>query len=151
MVDDADVENVVQIALGEDVGIAQHLLDGLRSLLGEMHGARFLVLLEGRLVAHQDAHDVIDMAVELGAVVGRSRDDQRRARLVDEDAVDLVDDRVAERPLHHVLEAILHVVAQVVEAELVVGAVGDVAGVGGRALAVGQACTMTPVVRPRKP
>ena len=40
---------------------------------------------------------------------------------------DLVDDGVAVPALHHVLEPVLHIVAQIVEAELVVGAVGDVA------------------------
>ena len=39
---------------------------------------------------------------------------------------DLVDDRVIERPLHHLLEPELHVVAEIVEAELVVRAVGHV-------------------------
>ena len=43
---------------------------------------------------------------------------------------DLVDDRVMERPVDHVLQPELHVVAQIVEAELVVGAVGDVAAIG---------------------
>ena len=38
--------------------------------------------------------------------------------------------------LHAIFEIELHVVAQVVEAELVVGAVGDVGGVGGAALLV---------------
>ena len=41
--------------------------------------------------------------------------------------VDFVDDGVDVAALHHVLEPVLHVVAQIVEAELVVGAVGDVA------------------------
>src|SRR6185503_5711294 len=41
--------------------------------------------------------------------------------------------------LDHLLEMILHVVAQVVEAELVVGAVGHVAGVLGAAFVVGEA------------
>ena len=45
-----------------------------------------------------------------------------------------VDDRVIVPALHHVLEVVLHVVAQVVEAELVVGAVGHVGGVGLAAL-----------------
>ena len=49
---------------------------------------------------------------------------------------DLVDDRVGVTPLDHLLELVLHVVAQVVEAVLVVGAVGDVAGVGRLALVV---------------
>ena len=40
---------------------------------------------------------------------------------------DLVDDGVDVAALHHVLEPVFHVVAQIVEAELVVGAVGDVA------------------------
>ena len=43
------------------------------------------------------------------------------------------------RALHHGLERVAHVVAQVVEAELVVGAVGDVAGVGLAPLRVVQA------------
>ncbi len=41
--------------------------------------------------------------------------------------VDLVDDGVDVPALHHVLEPVFHIVAQIVEAELVVGAVGDVA------------------------
>ena len=60
-------------------------------------------------------------------VAHRARDDERRARLVDEDRVDLVDDRVRVLPLHALVERDHHVVAQVVEAELVVRAVGDVA------------------------
>ena len=49
--------------------------------------------------------------------------------LVDQDRVDLVDDRVGVTALDHVGDRPGHVVAQVVEPELVVRAVGDVAGV----------------------
>ena len=52
---------------------------------------------------------------------------------------DFVDDGVGMAALHHVLEPVLHVVAQVVEAVFVVGAVGDVAGVGILAFAVVEA------------
>src|SRR3712207_7935853 len=45
-----------------------------------------------------------------------SADDQRGARLVDEDRVDLVDDREVVAPLDQVGLAPRHVVAQVVEA-----------------------------------
>ena len=56
--------------------------------------------------------------------------DQRRARLVDEDGVNFVDDAVEVVALHLVLLARGHaVVAEVVEAELGGGAVGDVAPV----------------------
>ena len=78
----------------------------------------------------------VDGVVEIRAVVERAGDDQRRARLVDQDRVHLVDDGVDMAALHHVLEPVLHVVAQIVEAELVVGAVGDVARIGGLALLV---------------
>ena len=61
--------------------------------------------------------------------LGRAADDQRGAGLVDEDRVDLVDDRVEVAALDQVGLAPGHVVAQVVEAELVVRAVRDVAQV----------------------
>ncbi|OLC67603.1 MAG: hypothetical protein AUH78_27720 [Gemmatimonadetes bacterium 13_1_40CM_4_69_8] len=56
--------------------------------------------------------------------------DQRRARLVDQNRVDLVDDRVGMAALDAVVRRDHHVVAQVIEAELVVRAVGDVVQVG---------------------
>ena len=82
--------------------------------------------------------DAIDFVVEVGRLLGRAGDDQRRPRFVDQDAVDFVDDREVVPALHVVREVELHVVAQVVEAELVVGAVGDVAAVGDLALLVVQ-------------
>src|SRR5438034_11152816 len=59
-----------------------------------------------------------------------TRDDERGTGLVDQDRVDLVDDRVRMPTLHPVVRRDHHVVAQVIEAELVVRAVGDVAQVG---------------------
>ena len=87
--------------------------------------------------------------VQVGGLLGRAGDDQRRTRLVDEDVVDLVDDReeVVRRAavlglrtatvLDLLLERRRHVVAQVVEAELRVGAVGHVGRVGELLLLVG--------------
>ncbi len=80
--------------------------------------------------------DAIDLVVEVGRFLGRPGDDQRGARFVDEDAVDFVDDGEVVPALDVLRELELHVVAQVVEAELVVGPVGDVGGVGGLALGV---------------
>ena len=61
---------------------------------------------------------------------GWAADDERRPRLVDEDGVNLVHDGEVVAVLHHLLRFHGHaVVAQVVEAELAVRAVGDVAGV----------------------
>src|SRR3546814_3611240 len=91
----------------------------------------------------------VDLQGQRRAVVGGPGDDQRRARLVDQDGVDLVDDRVVEVALDHVLQAELHVVAQIVEAELVVGAVGDVAGIGPAPLVVGEAVDDAADAEPR--
>jgi len=61
---------------------------------------------------------------------------RRGAGFVDQDGVNFVDDGVVMATLHAILQIELHVVAQVVEAELVVRTVGDVGGVGGTALFV---------------
>jgi hypothetical protein len=76
-------------------------------------------------------HDGVDPHVHLGVVFGLAADDERRARLVDQDRVDLVDDRVREAAGDPVGRVLDHVVAQIVEAELVVRAVSHVGGVRG--------------------
>ena len=59
--------------------------------------------------------------------------------------VDLVDDGEGMAALNHLRQLIFHVVAQIVEAELVVGAVGDVGGIGlPRARSSSRPWTMTP-------
>ena len=80
-------------------------------------------------VALQRADDRGEAVVELGGVGDAAGDDQRGAGLVDEDRVDLVDDGEVVAALGLVDELAGHVVAQVVEAELVVRAVRDVGGV----------------------
>src|SRR5690606_34289543 len=83
-------------------------------------------------------HEGIDGVVHFRAVLKRTGNDQRSARLVDQDRVDLVDNREVMAALHHLGQLVLHVVAQIVEAELVVGGVGDVAGVAGGPYVVGR-------------
>ena len=81
-------------------------------------------------------NDRVDGDVEVGPVLGRAGDDERRARFVDQDRIDLVDDGEGVAALDHLRHVVFHVVAQIVEAELVVRAVGDVGGVGLPALIV---------------
>ncbi len=104
-------------------------LEELVAFVGERHLP--LLFVEAVHVVGQLRQQIVDRGIKLAPVVGGARDDQRRARLVDEDGVDLVDDGVVMLALVHVGEFRLHVVAQVVEAELVVGPVGDVGLVGG--------------------
>ena len=76
----------------------------------------------------------LDDLVLLGRIGRGTGNDQRGAGFVDEDRVHFVDDRVVPAALHHFLGAVGHAhVAQVVEAELGVGAIGDVARVLGAA------------------
>ena len=92
------------------------------------HGATQRVAL-GLLGTREAADRARELLVRVGRLGARTGDDERRARLVDEDGVHLVDDRVAMAALHAHVGASDHVVAQVVEAKLGVGAVRDVGGV----------------------
>src|SRR5207248_2778463 len=56
--------------------------------------------------------------------------DQRRTRFVDQDVVDFVDDGIVQRPLRLTVRFPNHVVAQIIETELIVGPVRDVGGIG---------------------
>ncbi len=64
----------------------------------QVAGPLFLLDLEVQ-VALQQPGDPVGLGVLAHVVEGRAGDDQRRARLVDQDAVDLVDDRVIELSL----------------------------------------------------
>ncbi len=116
----------LEVALVVEVLDAQHLLDLGHAGFGDRHRVGFLVDREV-LVLDQPRDDPGELRVQLGRVVALAADDQRRARLVDQDRVDLVDDGVVEVALDHLVERPGHVVAQVVEADLVVGDVRDVA------------------------
>ena len=114
------------------VGDVEHPEISLRlrdAVVGE-HDGLFL-LVDGVILGRERADKRVGGLVELVGLVAPARDDERRARLVDEDGVHLVDDGEVEPALHLEALALHHVVAQKIEAELVVGAVGDVAGIGG--------------------
>ena len=98
------------------------------ALVVQVAGPLLLLDLEVE-VALELAGDPVGLGILPDVVERRPGDDQRRPGLVDQDAVHLVDDRVVELALALILLGRLHVVAEVVEAELVVGAVGDVAAV----------------------
>jgi acylphosphatase len=113
---------IVQVA---DVQLA---LDPVHARVGQ-HG-RVGLLVDGVVdVLAQGRDDAVDLAVQIGRGFARTRNDERRARLVDEDGVHFVHDGEVEVALHVALDGLLHVVAQVIEAEFRVGAVGDVAAV----------------------
>ena len=122
-----EVAHVRRVHRVVEVVDAEVVLDLLDPRLQHADGALLLVDLVVALDAQQP-HDLGELGVPAGGVAGGGTgDDQRRAGLVDEDRVDLVDDREVVAALHQLGRGPRHVVAQVVEAELGVGAVGDVA------------------------
>lgn len=135
------VRRVEALAFAEQAVLAQQVLDELVALLVEFDLAGLLVdavvAFLGRLaldlfnLALETRDQLVDLDVQLGAVFGLAGDDQRGTRLVDEDRVHFVDHGEVQLALELVVQAEGHVVAQVIEAEFVVGAVGDVGGVGG--------------------
>ncbi len=141
VVHDRDVGGVIEAGavLGQVAARHQDLFDALLAVLGEDDLLLLLVVIEVGLVLDELLHQDVDGLVELAAVLGRARDDQRGAGLVDQDRVHFVDDHVVVAALDHFLDAVDEVVAQVVEAEFVVGAVGDVAAIGALTFTLAQA------------
>ena len=136
VVHQVDIRRLVQArALRQHTDARQDLLGLLMPALREQDLVVLLVDPEvpGRvllLLPGEERGDLVHAVVDLGAVLGLAGDDERRARLVDQDRIDLVDDGVMQPALEALVDVHRHVVAQIVEAELVVGPVGDVRRVG---------------------
>src|ERR1019366_6315481 len=108
------------------------LIDGV--VAGGVLFSGFLALDD--LAADELGNDAVDLVILVGGFLAGAGNDEGGAGFVDEDGVDFVDDGVVVHALGAVLDEKLHVVAEVIEAELVVGAVGDVGVVGVLALLV---------------
>ncbi len=137
------LQGLQHVVLEGDVAGVEQVVDAKQlfafghALVGEGGGAGLFV--HGKVgFGRKSGDDVVHAAVEAGGILRRAGDDQRRARLVDEDGVHFVHDGEIVFALHQLVRVELHVVAQVVEAEFVVGAVRDVGTIGGLALLVGQ-------------
>ena len=100
--------------------------------------------------ANQLRDDLDRLVIQVGRFFARTRDNQRRTSFVDQDRVDFVDDgEIMAALLDAIFQPELHVVAKVVEAELVVRAVRDVGHVGLPALFVIEIVNNDAYVRPR--
>src|SRR5262249_31254799 len=125
VMNDGNVFHVVKRVSLELTGIAQPLLKPLHPRFGQRDGSLFFIDLVVGLVELRNV--AVDRVVEFGPVIERAGNDQRRARLIDQNRVHFVDDGIDVTPLDHILQPVLHVVAQIVEPKFVIGPVRDVA------------------------
>ena len=131
-----DVGGVVEAgAFLEQAVLGQQLLGVLVTGFGEMNLMALLVdpVIALFLLFHrprQIGNDVLHAQVEVSMIFGLAGNDQRCPRFIDQDRIHFVDDGEIQATLDTLTGRIDHVVAQVVEAEFVVGAVGNVGRVG---------------------
>ena len=74
----------------------------------------------------QARNQLVDRSVYLGTVLNTTGNDQRRARFVNEDRIDLINNGKIQRPLDTILGAEGHVVSQIIKPELIVGAISNI-------------------------
>ena len=108
------------------------------AFLGDEHAAGLFVHREVLVLLELLGHPVQNI-VEVGGFLCGPRNDQRGTGLVDENGVHFVHDGIVKFPLDIIRQVELHVIPQIVEAELVVGAIGDIGIVSPTALLVAQA------------
>ena len=130
--DERGVDGVIEVV---DAELVLDLVDG------SLENTDCLLLLVDLviLIALQGCDDAGEFGVPVIGLVGRAADDERGTCFVDQDRVDLIDDGEVVTALHEFFAAPGHVVAQVVEAELIVRAVGDVSLIRDAALGRGHA------------
>ena len=132
VVDQQDVGGVVEAAAFRQQADASENLFGVRiAFLRQKYLVAFLIhpVIPGAvlfLATRQHRRNLIHAHIEIGVIFGLPGDDQRRTRLVDQDRIDFVNDGEIQLPLHPLAGRVDHVVAQVVETEFVICAIGDV-------------------------
>ena len=132
MVHQDDVLRRVQArTIGNQTAFRQDLFDLFVPLFGEVH---LMGLFINPIVAFplffslagEQRRNFVHSLVEVCVVVRGTGNDQRRAGFVNENRVHFVNNRIGQRALTTVGDFVLHVVAQIVKAEFVVGTIGDV-------------------------
>ena len=134
-----DIEELLRLFhahLGEGGGIGFFIDDIVDAVL-LIKALEILLRVDlSEYVLFHGAGKLIRALIQVGRLIALAGYDQRGTRLIDEDGVDLVHDRKVMLALNLVFLVDDHVIAQVVKAQFIVGAVGDVGGVGFSALIV---------------
>ena len=99
----------------------------------------FLVLGFGKDLLVEGSNELVGHFIELGGILALAGDNQRGTGFINEDGVHLVHNGEIVAALHQLLLVNCHVVTQVIEAQFVVGAVGNIGIIGHTALGGGHA------------
>ena len=129
--DDLGILHVIEVRVDQQTSRLKLALTPFHAIFSQRDVLGLLVLFV--MLFADLLHDRVNRDVHVALVFGRTRDDQRGAGFVGQDRIDFVNDCVIERAVDHLAPLLLHVVAQVVKAQLVVGSVSDVAGISGPA------------------
>ena len=119
----------------------QYVFDRLHSVFCQMDLLAFFV---DRIVAltfffglaGEFRNNLIERCIKLAVTVSRPGNNQWRSSFIDQDGIDLINNREIQTSLDPLLGQVRHVVTQVVKAEFIVSAVGDITGIGGSTLFV---------------
>src|SRR3970040_678021 len=117
--------NVLDASLGVNIFYAKHFLRLAYAIVGKRNSFEFLI---DRVVLGlvERARNLGKSCVQIACRAGIAGDDERRSSLIDENRVYLVDDGVVVIALSEIVPVVDQVVSQIIEAELVVGAVCNV-------------------------
>jgi len=113
-----DIGGIKEVVQLEQLFAAGH------AFISEHGGAGLFV--NGIVLGLQLANHLVHDAVHPHRLVRRAGNDEGRTGFVNENGVNFVNDGIIVPALHQLMPIKLHVVAQVVKAEFVVGSVGDV-------------------------
>ena len=119
---DQQLFNQHQAAFGQ-VDLARFLINGEMPFAGKGLGVFFFL-------ADQMRDDFVHFLIHFRTVFSRARNDKRSTCFIDEDGVDFIHQRIVQFALYAFFRAERHVVAQIVKAIFVVGAVSNIGGVG---------------------
>ena len=135
MMDELCVFDIIQILDAEETLRGAHAVfteHDLTGLLIDLISAADELLLSGALIhlifrRLQPLDELIGLDIQVGRLLLAAGNDQRRTRFIDQDGVDLIDNCHPQRTLRTILDIRDHVVTQIVEAQLRVRRICDIA------------------------
>ena len=105
-----DVVKELDVLRIEEIVDAESVLHAVHTIIRQGHDHRLFVY-NVVSIDLQEGDDGIDSVVELTALLCRTRNNQRRSSLIDEDRIHFVDDRVVVFTLHIIFDPKFQIVA----------------------------------------